>query len=111
MSYRSRLFDRKKAQHPGPAPAGHLILDPSRVAFAHRLTRLTQQPGKAMPKKPTIDHEYHAGEDKLKMRMPSQKPSSLMICPCGQVFDSHLLEHTLIHVPHIVATFDDGTRH
>jgi hypothetical protein len=36
-------------------------------------------------------------------RMPSQKPSSLMTCPCGEVCDSHRLEHTLIHVPHISA--------
>jgi len=35
--------------------------------------------------------------------LPSQKPNSLMRCPCGQVFDSHKLEHTLIHVPHITA--------
>jgi hypothetical protein len=34
-------------------------------------------------------------------RMPSQKPSSMMRCPCGETFDSHRLEHTLIHVPHI----------
>jgi hypothetical protein len=44
-------------------------------------------------------------------RLPSQKPSSLMTCPCGEVFDSHRLEHTLIHVPHIVATFDNETLH
>jgi hypothetical protein len=37
-------------------------------------------------------------------RMPSQKPSSLMTCPCGQVFDSHRLEETVIHVPHITAS-------
>jgi hypothetical protein len=37
-------------------------------------------------------------------RLPSQKPSSLMTCPCGEVFDSHRLEQTLIHVPHITAT-------
>jgi hypothetical protein len=36
-------------------------------------------------------------------RMPSQKPSSLMTCPCGEVFDSHRLEHTMVHVPHITA--------
>src|ERR1700694_2033688 len=36
-------------------------------------------------------------------RMPSQKPSSLMTWPCGQVFDSHHLEENLIHVPHITA--------
>src|SRR5258708_25601931 len=36
-------------------------------------------------------------------RLPSQKPSSLMTCPCGEVFDSHRLEHTLVHVPHISA--------
>jgi hypothetical protein len=34
-------------------------------------------------------------------RLPSQKPSSLMECPCGETFDSHRLEHTVIHVPHI----------
>jgi hypothetical protein len=36
-------------------------------------------------------------------RMPSQKPSSLMTCPCGEVFDSHRLDHTVVHVPHISA--------
>ena len=35
--------------------------------------------------------------------MPSQKPNSMMRCPCGTAFDSHKLEHTLIHVPHITA--------
>jgi hypothetical protein len=34
-------------------------------------------------------------------RLPSQKPSSLMTCPCGEVFDSHRLECTVIHVLHI----------
>jgi hypothetical protein len=34
-------------------------------------------------------------------KLPSQYPSSLMTCPCGETFDSHRLEHTLIHVPHI----------
>jgi hypothetical protein len=34
-------------------------------------------------------------------KMPTQKPSSLMRCPRGETFDSHLLEHTMIHVPHI----------
>ncbi len=37
-------------------------------------------------------------------RMPSQKPISLMTCPCGQMFDSHRLEDTVIHVPHITAS-------
>jgi hypothetical protein len=36
-------------------------------------------------------------------RMPTQKPNSMMPCPCGETFDSHKLEHTLIHVPHITA--------
>ncbi len=36
-------------------------------------------------------------------RLPSQKPNSLMTCPCGLVFDSHRLEHTVMHVPHIIA--------
>ena len=34
-------------------------------------------------------------------KLPSQKPDSLMRCPCGETFDSHRLEHTVIHVPHI----------
>ena len=34
-------------------------------------------------------------------KLPSQKPSSMMRCPCGEMFDSHRLENTLIHVPHI----------
>jgi hypothetical protein len=36
-------------------------------------------------------------------KMPTQKPSSLMRCPCGETFDSHRPEHTMIHVPHISA--------
>ena len=44
-------------------------------------------------------------------RMPSQKPSSIMRCPCGKMFDSHRLEHTLIHVPQITATVDNETYH
>jgi len=36
-------------------------------------------------------------------RLPSQMPSSLMTCPCGETFDSHRLEHTVVHVPHITA--------
>jgi hypothetical protein len=42
-------------------------------------------------------------------RMPSQKPSSLMTCPCGEVFDSHRLEETQVHVPHITATATRGS--
>jgi hypothetical protein len=33
-------------------------------------------------------------------KLPSQIFSSLMRCPCGETFDSHRLEHTMIHVPH-----------
>jgi hypothetical protein len=36
-------------------------------------------------------------------KLPSQKPGSMMRCPCGEMFDSHRLENTLIHVPHITA--------
>jgi len=36
-------------------------------------------------------------------RMPSQKPTSLIRCTCAQVFDTHRLEETVIHVPHITA--------
>jgi hypothetical protein len=47
---------------------------------------------------------WEAGE-----RMPSQKPSSLMRCPCGETFDSHRLEHTVM--PHITAAHAaDGIR-
>jgi len=35
--------------------------------------------------------------------MPSQKPNSMMRCPCGTTFDNHKLEHSLLHVPHITA--------
>jgi hypothetical protein len=44
-------------------------------------------------------------------RMPSQWPNSLMTCPRGETFDSHRLEHTVIHVPHISAAHAaDGIR-
>jgi hypothetical protein len=44
-------------------------------------------------------------------RLPSQKPNSLMTCPCGDVFDSHRIEHNLVHVPHITAAqAADGIR-
>jgi hypothetical protein len=43
-------------------------------------------------------------------RLPSQKPSSLMTCRCGEVFDSHRLEETLIHVPHISAAESEHVR-
>jgi hypothetical protein len=41
---------------------------------------------------------WKAGE-----RIPSQKPNSLMTCPCGETFDSHRLKDTTVHVPHISA--------
>lgn len=44
-------------------------------------------------------------------RLPSQKPNSMMRCACGEMFDSHRLEHTLIHVPHITASVDNEIRH
>jgi hypothetical protein len=34
-------------------------------------------------------------------KVPTQRPNTMMRCPCGEIFDSHRLEHTLIHVPHI----------
>jgi hypothetical protein len=36
-------------------------------------------------------------------KLPLQEPSSMIRCPCGEMFDSHRLENTLIHVPHITA--------
>jgi hypothetical protein len=53
-------------------------------------------------------HKYamwQAGE-----RLPSQQPSSLMTCRCGEVFDSHRLEDTLVHVPHISAAASEHAR-
>jgi hypothetical protein len=32
-------------------------------------------------------------------KLPSQRPTSIMRCPCGELFDSHRLEHTMIHAP------------
>jgi hypothetical protein len=43
--------------------------------------------------------------------LQSQKPNSMMRCPCGETFDSHRLAHNLIHVPHIAASqAADGIR-
>jgi hypothetical protein len=39
-------------------------------------------------------------------RLPSQHPSSLMRCSCGEEFDSHRLHDTLVHVPHSTALFN-----
>jgi hypothetical protein len=48
---------------------------------------------------------WQAGE-----RLPSQKPSSLMTCRCGEVFDSHRLEDALVHAPHISVGSEGTTR-
>jgi hypothetical protein len=42
--------------------------------------------------------------------LPSQKHNSLMRCPCGEVFNSHRLEQTQVHVPHITAQAAARTR-
>ena len=39
---------------------------------------------------------WEAGE-----RLPSQRPTSIMRCTCGESFDSHRLDESLIHVPHL----------
>ena len=49
---------------------------------------------------------WQAGE-----KLPSQKPSTLMKCVCGQQFDSHRIEDTIIHVPHITARGGYEIRH
>jgi hypothetical protein len=36
-------------------------------------------------------------------RMPSQMPSSLMTCPCGETFDSHDPGGSYVHRVHIYA--------
>jgi hypothetical protein len=36
-------------------------------------------------------------------RFPSEKPTSMMRCPCGETFNNHRLEHSMVHVPHITA--------
>jgi hypothetical protein len=43
-------------------------------------------------------------------KLPTQYPSSLMTCPCGETFGSNRLEHTLIHVPHISAAAVERAR-
>jgi hypothetical protein len=44
-------------------------------------------------------------------KLPSQRPNKMTCCPCGEAFDSHRLEHTVIHVPHIsAANTRDGIR-
>jgi hypothetical protein len=49
---------------------------------------------------------WEAGE-----RMPTQKPSSLMRCPCGATIDTHRIQDTMVHVPHITAAqAADGIR-
>lgn len=35
--------------------------------------------------------------------LPSQKLNSMMVCACGETFDSHCLEQSKIHVPHLTA--------
>jgi hypothetical protein len=42
--------------------------------------------------------------------LPSQRPNTMMRCPCGERFDSHCPEHTAIHVPHIAVAQADRIR-
>jgi hypothetical protein len=44
---------------------------------------------------------WEAGE-----QLPSQRPNSMMRCICGKAFDSHRLEESLIHVPHLSAAHE-----
>ena len=44
---------------------------------------------------------WEAGE-----RLPSQRPTSIMRCTCGELFDSHRLDESLIHVPHLSAAHE-----
>jgi hypothetical protein len=49
---------------------------------------------------------WKAGE-----KLPSQKPSSLMMCQCGETFDSHDPDGSFIHRGHIYAAqATDGIR-
>ena len=41
---------------------------------------------------------WEAGE-----QLPAQRPSSILRCACGEAFDSHRLEQSMIHVPHLTA--------
>jgi hypothetical protein len=41
---------------------------------------------------------WEAGE-----RLPSQRPNSIIRCTCCESFDSHRLDESLIHVPHLSA--------
>jgi hypothetical protein len=50
------------------------------------------------------DRDWHARKYAMWERgekLPSQLSNSMMLCPCGSRFDSHRLEDSLIHVPHI----------
>jgi hypothetical protein len=38
-------------------------------------------------------------------RLPSQIPSSMMMCPCGERFDSHDPERSYVHRQHIYARY------
>jgi hypothetical protein len=44
---------------------------------------------------------WEAGE-----RLPSQRPVSIMRCTCGESFDSHRLDESLIQVPHLSAAHE-----
>jgi hypothetical protein len=39
-------------------------------------------------------------------RLPSQGPTSIMRCTCRESFDSHRLDESLIHVPHLSAAHE-----
>jgi len=93
--------------HPGECTDGAAAtLDQARVEFEDAwrlfLSKRTDADFQAWrAQRDWTDRKYamwQAGE-----RMPSQKPSSLMTCSCGQVFDSHRLEQNLAHVPHLSA--------
>jgi hypothetical protein len=60
-----------------------------------------------------IEADFKAWRDQRDMRyrkagerLPSQRPNSMMRCACGKAFDSHRLEESLIHVPHLSAAHD-----
>jgi hypothetical protein len=92
-----------------PRPAS---FDAARVAFEDAwrkyLPRRSEADFQAWRDQETWTERKYAMRERGE-RLPSQTPSSLMRCPCGETFDSHRLKHTVIHLPHITAA--QGTRH
>ena len=92
------VWDRRKSQHRYWAPIAlpSASSEVSALRYGHRAEADFQAWRDAQDWIARKYAMWEAGE-----KLPSQAPSSLMRCPCGEVFDSHRLDNTVIHVPHI----------